>query len=66
MSKSHPEAGTTLRKRPFSINRVLQRIRVAVRPFAKAALFELFDDGFDTPFEILVACSSNRKDGLLS
>jgi endonuclease-3 len=43
-------------KRPFEIDRVIRRIRVAVRPFAKAAMFELADDGFTSPFEQLVAC----------
>src|SRR2546423_7422042 len=57
MPRINTQVGTThLPKRSFLIARVLQRIRVAVRPFAKAALFELSDDGFDSPFEILVAC----------
>ena len=34
----------------------LRRIAEAVEPFAKAALFELADDGYDSPFEQLVAC----------
>jgi endonuclease-3 len=34
----------------------MQRIREAVRPFPKAAMFELADDGFNSPFEQLVAC----------
>jgi endonuclease-3 len=46
----------TARKRPFDIDQVIRRIRVAVRPFAKAAMFELADDGFSSPFEQLVAC----------
>jgi endonuclease-3 len=45
-----------LKKRPFDIEEVLRRIRVAVRPFPKAALFELADEGFTSPFEQLVAC----------
>jgi len=44
------------KKRPFDIDEVIRRIRVAVRPFAKAALFELADDGFNSAFEQLVAC----------
>jgi endonuclease-3 len=40
----------------FDIDEVIRRIRVAVRPFAKAALFELADAGFTSPFEQLVAC----------
>lgn len=43
-------------KRPFDIDVALRRIRVAVQPFAKAALFELAEDGFDSPFEQLIAC----------
>src|SRR6476620_4353698 len=43
-------------KRPFDIDLALERIDTAVEPYAKAALFELFDDGFVTPFEQLVAC----------
>lgn len=46
----------TASKRPFDINQVIRRIRVAVRPFARAAMFELADDGFSSPFEQLVAC----------
>lgn len=43
-------------KRPFEIDLAMTRLREAVHPFPKAALFELAEDGFDTPFEILVAC----------
>jgi endonuclease III len=46
----------TVSKRPFDIDQVIRRIRAAVRPFAKAAMFELADDGFSSPFEQLVAC----------
>jgi endonuclease-3 len=46
----------TASKRPFDINQVIRRIRVAVRPFARAAMFELADDGFSSLFEQLVAC----------
>jgi endonuclease-3 len=43
-------------KRAFEVGLVLRRIRRAVRPFPKAALFELADGGFASPFEQLVAC----------
>jgi len=46
----------TAPKRPFDIYQVIRRIRVAMRPFPKAAMFELADDGFSSPFEQLVAC----------
>src|SRR5438876_133501 len=43
-------------KSPFDIDLAVKHIRKAVTPFAKAAMFELADDGFDSPFEQLVAC----------
>ncbi len=47
---------TTTAKRPFSISLALRRIRAAVRPFPKAALFELAEQGHTSVFEQLVAC----------
>ena len=43
-------------KRPFDIDLAISRIRKAVQPFPKAAMFELAEDGFDSTFEQLVAC----------
>jgi endonuclease III len=43
-------------KRPFDIDRAMDQIEEAVRPFPKAALFELAEEGFNSPFEQLVAC----------
>ncbi len=43
-------------QRPFDIDQAMRRIDAAVRPFPKAALFELADQGFWSPFEILIAC----------
>ncbi len=43
-------------KQPFDIDRAMQKIGEAVQPFPKAAMFELADEGFDSPFELLVAC----------
>lgn len=43
-------------KRPFDIAEVMRKVRAAVRPYPKAALFELADEGFRSPFEQLVAC----------
>ena len=54
MSQSRAREDAT--KRPFDIDVAFDRIREAVRPFAKAALFELAEDGFDSVFEQLVAC----------
>lgn len=43
-------------KLPFDIDAVLERVREAVRPFPKAALFELAEEGYASPFEQLAAC----------
>ena len=51
---SDPSLPTT--KQPFDIDAAMARLRVAVQPFRKAALFELYDEGFRTPFEQLLAC----------
>lgn len=40
----------------LDIDEVMARIRVAVRPLPKAALFELAEEGFDSVFEQLLAC----------
>jgi endonuclease III len=45
-----------MEKQPFDIDVVMTRIREAVTPYAKAAMFELRDDGFGSPFEQLIAC----------
>lgn len=43
-------------KLPFDIDRMLAKIRDAVATYAPAAMFELHDRGFRTPFQQLVAC----------
>jgi endonuclease-3 len=43
-------------KLPFDIAEVVRRIRKAVEPFPKAAMFDLADRGWTTPFQQLVAC----------
>ena len=43
-------------KLPFDIDPVMDRLREGVKPFRKAALFELYDEGFISPFEQLLAC----------
>jgi len=43
-------------KRSFAIDLVMKRVRTAIRPFPQAALFQLADEGFVSPFEQLVAC----------
>lgn len=44
------------KKKPLDISLAMRRIRTAVKPWPKAALFELAENGFTTPFEQLVAC----------
>ena len=43
-------------KRPFDIALAVRRIREAVRPLPKAAMFALAEEGHGTLFEQLVAC----------
>ena len=43
-------------KRPFEIDVVMERVAQAVQPYPKAALFELGELGYRTPFQQLVAC----------
>ena len=45
-----------MEKSPFDIDVAMDRIREAVQPFPKAAMFELRDDGFGTPFLQVIAC----------
>jgi endonuclease-3 len=45
-----------MKKKPFDIDLALDRISAAVQPWPKAAMFELAESGFDSPFEQLVAC----------
>jgi endonuclease III len=43
-------------RRAFDIHLVMRRVREAVRPFPKAMLFQLADEGFRGVFQQLVAC----------
>jgi endonuclease-3 len=43
-------------KRPFNIHTVLRRIRLEVKQFADAAMFDLAEQGYTTAFHQLVAC----------
>jgi endonuclease-3 len=43
-------------KRPFNIHAMLRRIRQEVKQFADAAMFDLAEQGYATPFHQLVAC----------
>jgi endonuclease III len=44
------------KKRPFDIDDMMRRLRRVTKPFTPAAMFQLADEGFDSVFEILVAC----------
>jgi endonuclease-3 len=54
MLAPHPDPAEP--KEPFDVAEVIRRVRIAVRPFPKAALFELADLGHDSAFELVVAC----------
>ncbi|HEY9880515.1 MAG TPA: endonuclease III [Leptolyngbyaceae cyanobacterium] len=41
---------------PFNIDLAVERVREAVRPYPKAAMFQLAEEGFDSLFEQLIAC----------
>src|SRR3954449_4155058 len=43
-------------KRPFDPAKVFVQLRRAVRGHTPAAMFQLADEGYDSVFEILVAC----------
>jgi endonuclease-3 len=45
-----------MEKKPFDIGLALQRIEVAVKPWPKAALFQLAEEGYAGAFELLLAC----------
>jgi endonuclease-3 len=49
-----PEAA--IAKKPIDIEELIQRLRVATAAHPKAALFELAAEGYNSVFEILVAC----------
>jgi endonuclease III len=45
-----------MEKRPFDIALAIRKIREAVQPYPKAAMFELAENGFTSTFQQLVAC----------
>src|SRR5512140_2121013 len=50
-----------MRKEPFDIDRALTEIEAAVRPWPKAAMFELAEAGYNSPFEQLAACMISTR-----
>jgi endonuclease-3 len=53
--KDHPPASRP-GKRPFDLRVAISRLRKAVRPLPKAAMFQLAEEGHTSVFELLVAC----------
>ncbi len=43
-------------KKPYDITTMLQLIEKAVAPYPKAAMFQLYEEGFSTIFEQLISC----------
>jgi endonuclease-3 len=57
MKKPQPSRrGGEQPKRPFDIEEAIRLLREAVKPYPRAALFELADEGYRSVFEQLVAC----------
>lgn len=52
--RSGPEPGSEPSKEPFDIDEAFRRLRRAVAGLPKAAMFDLRDRGFGSPFEQLV------------
>jgi endonuclease-3 len=48
--------GARVSKKPFDIRVAFRKLRAAVKPLPKAAMFQLAEEGFHTLFEQLVAC----------
>jgi hypothetical protein len=44
------------KKKPFDLEEAIVHLREAVASYPKAALFELYADGYTSVFEVLVAC----------
>jgi len=54
--KKKPAQPTTPVKRPFDIEEAMPLLRQVTAPYPKAALFELFAEGYTSVFQILIAC----------
>ena len=55
-SRKKEEDVPSVGKRPFDIEEAMPRLREAVAPYPRAALFELAAEGHTSVFEILIAC----------
>ncbi|MGC4193227.1 MAG: endonuclease III [Thermomicrobiales bacterium] len=56
MNATSPAASARRHPSRFDIDRAMSRIREAIRPFPKAAMFELRDEGYASVFEQVIAC----------
>jgi endonuclease-3 len=56
MPRTKKKSGTEPAKQPLDIDKALYLIEETARPYPKAAMFELAEQGFSTPFEQLIAC----------
>ncbi len=56
MARAGPRRSVAIQKRPFDIDVAIERVREAVRPYPPAAMFDLAERGYRTPFQQLVAC----------
>jgi endonuclease-3 len=54
--KRRPLTDSSLPKQTFKIDKAIRKIRKAIKPYPKAMLFRLFDEGHTTVFEQLLAC----------
>jgi endonuclease III len=56
MARTDKKSSTPSVKQPLDIDRAMSLIKTAVQPYPKAAMFELAELGYSTPFEQLIAC----------
>jgi endonuclease-3 len=56
MPRTKKNPGTEPAKQPLDIDKALYLIDETVRPYPKAAMFELAELGYSKPFEQLIAC----------
>ncbi len=56
IQKKQEVAGHRVAKKPLDIDLAFQLIRSAIKEYRPAAMFELAEDGFNSVFELLLAC----------
>jgi endonuclease III len=56
MKKTKNSSSNQPAKQPLDIDESIRRIEAAVRPYPKAAMFELAEQGYSMPFDQLIAC----------